>query len=104
MAPTKSKCYLRLSEKAKVLEDISKGVGVTHLSRKYGVAKATICKIKQQRSQILQAVCNTFSGPGKRKTLKSAKSPKRWKKYIRVVFKAERETHASKWTDTQRKS
>lgn len=92
MAPTKSKCYLRLSEKAKVLEDISKGVGVTHLSRKYGVAKATICKIKQQRSQILQAVCNTFSGPGKRKTLKSAKSPKMEKKLYEWFLK-QREKH-----------
>lgn len=71
----KRKC-LKLSEKVKIIDEVALGAGVTQLAKKYGVSKATICKIKRMKTQILQRTCNTFGGPGKRKTLKNAKAPK----------------------------
>lgn len=74
MSSSKVTC-LQLSEKAKIIEEIANGMGVTQLSKKYGVAKSTICKIKRNKAQILAKVSNTYGGPGKRKTLKNAKAP-----------------------------
>lgn len=67
---------LTLSEKAEIIEEIDKGAGVTQLSKKYGVAKSTICKFKKHKNIILSTVSNTYDGRGKRKSLKTAKCPK----------------------------
>lgn len=46
----KSEC-LSLFEKAKIKEDIKKDLGVTVLSRKYGIAKSTLCSIKKKKQK-----------------------------------------------------
>lgn len=71
----KLKC-LTLKEKADCLKEIRSGVSVTALANKYNVAKSTICGIKKKEQQILKCVNNTFSGPGKRQTLKTSELPK----------------------------
>lgn len=72
----KNRKHLSLSDKGKILEDLKKGVGVTVLSREYGVAKSTICAIRSRRVNILNRVHNTFNGPGKMKTLRHAECPR----------------------------
>ncbi|XP_066152268.1 jerky protein homolog-like [Euwallacea fornicatus] len=71
----KRKC-LKLSDKVKIIEEVALGAGVTQLAKKYGVSKATICKIKRLKTQILRRTCTTFGSLGNRKTLKNAKAPK----------------------------
>lgn len=73
--PNKPK-LLQLTEKAKIIEELHQGARVTPLSKKYGVAKSTICKIKKNKEQILSMVHNTFVRPGNRKTCKIAKAPR----------------------------
>lgn len=73
MGKPRGKC-LSLYEKAKVVEDSNKGIGVTALSKKYGVAKSTICSIKNKRQMICARVANTQK-PTKQCTLKSAEFP-----------------------------
>lgn len=75
MSSTKRK-HLKLSEKAEVLEMLNKGSGVAFLARKYGVAKSTICAIRNRKQRILKRVDSTFIGPGKMKTLKSSEYPR----------------------------
>lgn len=67
---------LTLSEKAEIIEEIGKGASVTQLSKKYGVAKSTICKFKKHKNMILSTVSNMYDGPSNRKSLKTAKCPK----------------------------
>lgn len=69
----KSRC-LSLHEKAQVLEDINKGLNVTLLAKKYGIAKSTVCSIKNKKTQILERVSNTFKLT-KKCTLKKAELP-----------------------------
>lgn len=69
----KSRC-LSLHEKAEVLEDINKGLNVTLSAKKYGIAKSTVCSIKNKRIQILERVGNTFRLT-KKCTLKKAEMP-----------------------------
>ncbi|XP_066137377.1 jerky protein homolog-like [Euwallacea fornicatus] len=87
----KRKC-LKLSEKVKIIEEVSLGAGVTQLAKKYGVSKATICKIKRMKRQLLQRTCNTFGGPGNRRTLKNAKAPK-MENSLYKWFLQQRENH-----------
>jgi hypothetical protein len=75
MSLKKTMC-LTLREKALVIEELNNGLTVTSLSKKYGVAKSTICKIKKNKQVILNAVTDTYVGPGKRRTLKSSELPK----------------------------
>lgn len=75
MSQKKIKC-LTLLQKAAVIEEFSKGATVTNLAKKYGVAKATICSIRNKKQKILSAVTNTYVGPGKRKSLKGSGLPK----------------------------
>ncbi|XP_066247910.1 jerky protein homolog-like [Euwallacea similis] len=81
--------HLKLQQKAEILELLQRGVVPTQLSRKYGVAKSTITSIKNKKRKILQSVGSTFTGPGKRKTLKMS------------VY-AEMEKHLYKWFLKQR--
>lgn len=67
---------LTLKQKAEILEFLKKGSSVTCLAKKYNVAKSTICGINRKREMILKCVNNTFSGPGKRKTLRTSELPK----------------------------
>lgn len=71
-----SRKFLSLNEKCEILEYLKKGSSVTVLSKKYKVAKSTICSIKNKKDNILKCVNNTFYGPGKRKTLRSSELPK----------------------------
>lgn len=74
MAKIKSKC-LSLHEKTKLLEDYQKGLTVTALSRKYGVAKSTVCSIKNKKKKIIEAVAHS-STRNKKRTLRKAEFPK----------------------------
>lgn len=69
----KSKC-LSLSEKAKIIEDVNKDLSVTLLSKKYGIAKSTVCSIKNKKRIIVETVTNTIK-PTKKCTLKKAELP-----------------------------
>ena len=42
-----SRKFLSLKEKSEIVEQIGKGVSVSSLAKKYGVAKSTISGIKQ---------------------------------------------------------
>lgn len=70
----KSKC-LTLSAKMEIIEKHKKGSSVTFLAKKYGVAKSTICSIKNKEEQIAATLSSTFNGPGKRKTLRKGELP-----------------------------
>ncbi|XP_066246428.1 jerky protein homolog [Euwallacea similis] len=87
----KRKC-LKLSDKVKIIDEVALGAGVTQLAKKYGVSKATICKIKRLKTEILRKSCNTVGGLGKRKTLKNAKAPK-MKNFLYKWFLKQREKH-----------
>lgn len=67
---------LSLKDKAEVLKELKHGASVTNLAKKYKVAKSTICGIKKKEERILKCVNNTFSGPGKRRTLKTSELPR----------------------------
>lgn len=69
----KSKC-LSLYEKAKVLEDLNRGFNVTLLAKKYGIAKSTVCSIKNKKEKIIDRVSNTIK-PTQKCTLRSAELP-----------------------------
>ncbi|GJQ87823.1 hypothetical protein Trydic_g18669 [Trypoxylus dichotomus] len=66
---------LKLSDKVKIIEEVAQGARVTQLAKKYGVSKATICKIKRLKTQILRRTCDTLGGTGNRQTLKNPKAP-----------------------------
>lgn len=72
---TKKVNYLTLEKKAQLLSDVSRGSGVTFLAKKYGIAKSTVCAIKKKKNQITSTVALTFSGPGKRKSLRPSEYP-----------------------------
>ncbi|XP_031344576.1 jerky protein homolog-like [Photinus pyralis] len=76
MVKSKKKC-LTLYEKAKIIEEHKKGMCVTALSKKYHVAKSTICSIKNKEDRILKIVHQSIK-PGKiqKRTLKEAENPK----------------------------
>ncbi|XP_037959124.1 jerky protein homolog-like [Teleopsis dalmanni] len=82
MSAKKPVC-LTLKKKAEILDFLQKGSSVTYLAKKYNVAKSTICGIKAKRNVILKCVNNTFSGPGKRKTLRTSELPKMEKSLYR---------------------
>ncbi|XP_066260464.1 jerky protein homolog-like [Euwallacea similis] len=87
----KRKC-LKLSDKVKIIDEVALGAGITQLAKKYGVSKATICKIKRLKTEILRKSCNTVGGLGKRKTLKNAKAPK-MENFLYKWFLKQREKH-----------
>lgn len=71
---------MTLHQKTLIIQELKKGVSVTNLSKKYNVAKSTVCKIKNKEEAILRAVTDTYTGPGKRRTLKESKHPEMEKK------------------------
>lgn len=73
MPKIQRKC-LSLSEKAKILEEHGKGMSVTTLSKKYGIAKSTVCSFKNKQEKIINKVSNTLK-PSKKCTLKSSENP-----------------------------
>lgn len=87
-----TRIHLKLSEKAEIVEQLKKGVGVTVLAKKYGVAKSTICAIRNRKDNILKKISNTFGGPGKIKTLRSSECP-RMEKALYKWFLKQREKH-----------
>lgn len=72
----RNKKFLSLYEKSKILEEFSNGMSVTALSKKYKVAKSTICAIKNKKNKILKIV-NELQRPEKLKkcTLKKSENP-----------------------------
>lgn len=84
--------WLTLHEKSFVIRELNDGKKVTYLARKYGVAKSTICKIKQKKELISCAVRDTYVGPCKRQTLKSSKFPK-MEKTLYEWFLDQRDKH-----------
>lgn len=72
---------LSLLEKCEILKSLDNGSSVTYLSKKYGIAKSTVCAIKNKKRDILK-VTSKRSEMQKRKTLKSCKMPRMEKKYI----------------------
>lgn len=74
MASKKPK-FLTLKEKADLIEKLDRGISVTTLAKQYQVAKSTICAIRNKKEKIVKCVNNTFSGPGKRKTMKCSELP-----------------------------
>ena len=76
MVKNKKKC-LTLYEKSKILEEHKKGMNVTALAKKYGVAKPTICAIKNKEKEILKVVGEKLRPDKiKKRTLKAAENPK----------------------------
>ncbi|XP_030759600.1 jerky protein homolog-like [Sitophilus oryzae] len=86
----KNRKHLSLSDKAKILEDLKKSVGLTVLSKEYVIAKSTICSIRNRRVNILKKINNTFNGPGKMKTLRHSECP-RMEKALYKWFLKQRE-------------
>uniref|UniRef100_A0A0K8V8A3 Jerky-like n=2 Tax=Bactrocera latifrons TaxID=174628 RepID=A0A0K8V8A3_BACLA len=79
--------YLSLKEKVNVIGKLKAGSSVTHLANQHSVAKSTICAINKKKENILKCVNSTFSGPGKRKTLKCSELPKMEKALYRWFLK-----------------
>lgn len=76
MAKYKKKC-LTLYEKSKILEEHHNGMSVTALSKKYGVAKSTICAIKNKQTKITKVVRECLKpNKSQKRTLKKAENPK----------------------------
>lgn len=87
---SRSKC-LSLYEKAKIIEEHRRGMSVTALSKKYGVAKSTICAIKKKSNKILSTVNNSLK-PITKCTLKTSASPS-MEKQLYKWFLVQREKH-----------
>lgn len=68
--------FLKLEEKGDILEALRTGTTVTSLAKQYNVAKSTISGIKKKEEAITKCISNTYSGPGKRKTMRASKLPK----------------------------
>lgn len=83
---SKVKKCISLYQKAKILEEHDKGMTVTALSKKYGVAKSTICSIKNKKLKITEVVSNTLA-PSKKCTLRTAEFPKMEKKLYKWFLK-----------------
>lgn len=79
MSIRKPKC-LTLHEKSLVIQGLNEGQCATYLAKQYGVAKSTICKIKQNKELICEAVKDTYMGLAKRQTLKTSVFPRMEKK------------------------
>lgn len=91
MAKIKSKC-LSLCEKSKVIEEYEKGVSVSALARKYGIAKSTVCSIKNKKSKILAMLGQPLRS-SRKCTLKKAEYPK-MEKALYKWFRCQRERQA----------
>lgn len=79
----KTRITLTLKQKSEVIEQFRSGSSLTSLAKRYNVAKSTICAINKKSEKILQCVNDTFSGPGKRKTLRLSNMPKMEKALFR---------------------
>lgn len=66
---------LSLETKCKIIEFLRKGMSVTSLATKFNVAKSTICSIRNKERKIINVVTQTYSGSGKRKTLRASELP-----------------------------
>jgi hypothetical protein len=53
---------------------LDNGESVTNLSKKYGIAKSTVCAIRNRKQKIVKAVTQNF-GVFKKKNLKPSKMP-----------------------------
>lgn len=73
-APAKRK-HLTLIEKTKLIKELRNGATVVSLSKKYGVAKSTICAIRNQKETIFAAV-NNIGTSARRRTLKKGELPR----------------------------
>lgn len=77
---------LTLSDKSDIIRSLESGVCVTTLSKKYGVAKSTICAIKKNKVNILK-ITSQAAGKLKRKTLKQGEMPRMEKKLYKWFCK-----------------
>ena len=62
-----------------------KGQGDTYLAKKYGVAKSTVCRIREKKEIISSAVRDTNVKPGKRQIFKSSNFSRLEKKTWPVI-------------------
>lgn len=73
----KNKKFLTLFEKSKIIADYQQGIRITNLSKKYGIAKSTVCLIIKKKDKIMTVV-NQSVRPSRitKRTLKNAEYPK----------------------------
>lgn len=77
---------LTLSDKSDIIKSLENGVSVTTLSKKYDIAKSTVCAIKKNKINILK-VTSKCAGRLKRKTLKQGEMPRMEKRLYRWFCK-----------------
>lgn len=89
----KNKKFLTLYEKSKILEDYQQGMSITNLSKKYGIAKSTVCLMNKKKDKIMTFV-NQSVRPSriKKRTLKMAEYPK-MENALNKWFLRQRELH-----------
>jgi hypothetical protein len=66
---------LSLLEKSEIIKSLDNGETVTNVSKKYGIAKSTVCAIRNRKQKIVKAVTQSC-GVLKKKNLKPSKMPK----------------------------
>lgn len=67
--------HLTLKQKCGLIDEYKAGKSVTTLSIKYGIAKSTVCALKNNRHNILKNASQILV-PGKKKTLRKGELPR----------------------------
>ncbi|XP_062541874.1 jerky protein homolog-like [Armigeres subalbatus] len=71
----RSRVVLTLAAKAKILQDLDRGVPVIEIRRKYNIAESTAYDLKKNKVKIIEQIAQRQLRMDKRKTFKRAKYP-----------------------------
>ncbi|CAH1378744.1 unnamed protein product [Tenebrio molitor] len=74
---------LTLFEKTEIIKHLESGMSVTCASKKYKIAKSTVCALKKNKTNILNVAAKCVGSTHKRKTLKRSEMPILEKKLYR---------------------
>lgn len=72
--------HLTLKAKGAIIDEIDKGVSYLRISKKYGVGKGTVSRIKAKKKEIREALASHYSGPNIRKYMRTSEHPEIEKK------------------------
>lgn len=79
--------HLNIKEKLEIIRSLESGSNVTYLSKKYGIAKSTVCAINNRKQKIKNQAGNMLRLGGKRSTLKEGEFPKTEKRLYKWIIK-----------------
>ncbi|CAH1954517.1 unnamed protein product [Acanthoscelides obtectus] len=92
MDSTRKHISLSIRKRSEILDKLKRGDSGKKLAAMYGVGKSTISDIKKNRGKIGAFMKKCISGPGSRKTLRTAEHPEMEKK-LYEWFLQQRDRH-----------